>query len=157
MRLDLICIGHHIPSWVENGYREYAHRLPSTYPLKLIEIPLRRRTKTSDLKKLQQQESQQMLTAIAPHSCIVALDERGTLWNTQQLATHLSQWGQQYSTVALLIGGPEGLTAACLQRAHYRWSLSHLTFPHALVRIIVAEQLYRAWSLLNHHPYHRGS
>jgi 23S rRNA (pseudouridine1915-N3)-methyltransferase len=157
MRLDLICIGHHIPNWIEAGYREYAQRLPSPCALKLIEIPLQKRTKASDVKKLQQQEGQQMLTAIAPQSCVIALDERGTIWNTQQLATQLSHWMQNYATVALLVGGPEGLAPACLQQAHYHWSLSHLTFPHALVRIIVAEQLYRAWSLLNHHPYHRGS
>ncbi|OQW95691.1 MAG: 23S rRNA (pseudouridine(1915)-N(3))-methyltransferase RlmH [Beggiatoa sp. IS2] len=157
MRLDLICIGHHVPAWIEAGYYEYAKRLPRTCALKLIEIPLHKRTKGSDIRKLQQQEGEQMLTAIAPQSCIIALDEQGHAWNTRQLATQLDHWMQNYSTTALLIGGPEGLAPACLQQAQHHWSLSHLTFPHALVRIMVAEQLYRAWSLLNHHPYHRGS
>jgi 23S rRNA (pseudouridine1915-N3)-methyltransferase len=157
MRLDLICIGHHIPTWVEDGYYEYAKRLPKNWTLKLIEIPLNKRTKGSDIRRLQEQEGQQMLMAITPHSGIIALDETGTIWNTHQLATKLAHWQQHYSNIALLVGGPEGLAPICLQRAQYHWSLSHLTFPHALVRIIVAEQLYRAWSLLNNHPYHRGS
>jgi 23S rRNA (pseudouridine1915-N3)-methyltransferase len=157
MRLDLICIGHHVPSWIEEGYHEYAKRLPRTCALKLIEIPLLKRTKGGDMRKQQQQEGERMLTAITPQSWIVALDEQGHLWNTQQLTTQLAHWMQHYSTVALLVGGPEGLAPACLQHAQQRWSLSHLTFPHTLVRIIIAEQLYRAWSLLNHHPYHRAS
>ena len=143
MHIDLICVGQKMPSWIESGFNEYAKRLPFTSRLKLIEIPLRKRTKNADLVRLQRQESEHLLAAIAQGAHVIALDESGQLWNN-------------YSTVALLVGGPEGLSEACLQRAQQHWSLSALTFPHQLVRIIVAEQLYRAWSLLNNHPYHRA-
>jgi 23S rRNA (pseudouridine1915-N3)-methyltransferase len=150
MHIDLICVGQKMPSWVETGFKEYAKRLPR---LNLIEIPLRKRTKNADLARLQRQEGEQMLAAIAQGAYVIALDERGQIWNTPQLAEQLAHWRRR---VALLVGGPEGLSTACLQRAQQRWSLSALTLPHQLVRIVVAEQLYRAWSLLNNHPYHRA-
>lgn len=156
MQIDLICLGKNRPTWVNTGFNEYAKRLPAYCTLTLKEIPLRKRTKNADLIRLQQQEGEQMLAAIAPHAHVIALDERGTHWNTIQLTEQLSHWISTYSKVALLIGGPEGLATACSQRAQQHWSLSHLTLPHPLVRIIVAEQLYRAWSLLNNHPYHRA-
>jgi len=156
MRIDLICIGQKMPSWVERGFNNYSKRFPSTCTLQLIEIPLRKRTKNADLVRLQRQECEQMLAAIAKGAYVIALDERGQAWNSLQLSDQLAHWMQEYSSVALLVGGPEGLSINCLQRAQQRWSLSTLTLPHLLVRIIVAEQLYRAWSLLNNHPYHRG-
>ena len=156
MHIDLICVGQKMPSWVESAFNEYAKRLSSTSRLNLIEIPLRKRTKNADLVRLQRQEGEQVLAAIAQKTHVIALDEAGQMWDSQQLATELARWMLEHSTVALLVGGPEGLSRACLQRAQQHWSLSALTFPHQLVRIIVAEQLYRAWSLLNNHPYHRG-
>jgi len=155
MQIDLICVGQKMPSWVETGFNEYIKRLPPTCRLNLIEIPLRKRTKNADLARLQQKEGEQMLSMIAQGTYVMALDERGQMWNTQQLASKLAHWMQESPKVALLIGGPEGLAKACLQKAQQQWSLSALTLPHQLVRIIVAEQLYRAWSLLNNHPYHR--
>jgi 23S rRNA (pseudouridine1915-N3)-methyltransferase len=155
MQIDLICVGQKMPSWVEAGFNEYVKRFPPTCRLNLIEIPLRKRTKNADLARLQQKEGEQMLAAIAQGTYIIALDERGPMLATQQLASKLAHWMQEYPKVALLIGGPEGLAKACLQKAQQQWSLSALTLPHQLVRIIVAEQLYRAWSLLNNHPYHR--
>ncbi|EDN66840.1 protein containing DUF163 [Beggiatoa sp. PS] len=155
MQIDLICVGQKMPSWVETGFNEYIKRLPPTCRLNLIEIPLRKRTKNADLARLQQKEGEQMLSMIAQGTYVMALDERGQMWNTQQLALKLAHWMQESPKVALLIGGPEGLAKACLQKAQQQWSLSALTLPHQLVRIIVAEQLYRAWSLLNNHPYHR--
>ena len=156
MQIDLICLGKNQPTWVNTGFDEYAKRLPDYCTLTLKEIPRRKRTKNADLIRLQQQEGEQMLAAIAPNAHVIALDERGTHWNTIQLTEQLSHWISTYSKVALLIGGPEGLAIACSQRAQQSWSLSHLTLPHSLVRVIVAEQLYRAWSLLNNHPYHRA-
>jgi 23S rRNA (pseudouridine1915-N3)-methyltransferase len=156
MHIDLIGVGQKMPSWVESGFNEYAKRLPIISRLNLIEIPLRKRTKNADLVRLQRYEGEQMLAAIAQGAYVIALDECGQVWDSQQLAVQLARWMHTYSTVALLVGGPEGLPDACLQRAQQRWSLSALTFPHQLVRIIVAEQLYRAWSLLNNHPYHRA-
>jgi len=145
-----------MPHWVVEGYHEYAKRLPLPCSLHLVEIPLGKRSKPSDLARLQRHEGELMLSAVVPQAHIVALDERGQAWNTSQLATQLAHWQREYDTVALLVGGPEGLAVECLQRAHQKWSLSSLTLPHPLVRILVAEQLYRAWSVLNHHPYHRA-
>lgn len=96
-----------------------------------------------------------MLDAIKPGAIVIALDTGGNIWSTQQLATNLSSWHEQYGAVQLLIGGPDGLDNSCLERASQTWSLSNLTFPHFMVRMIVAEQVYRAWSILNNHPYHR--
>jgi 23S rRNA (pseudouridine1915-N3)-methyltransferase len=156
MHIDLICVGQKMPSWVESGFNDYAKRLPSSCAVHLIEIPLRKRTKNTDLARLQQKEGEQMLAAIAQGAFVVALDERGQAFSSVQLAEQLTQWMQDYSRVALLVGGPEGLSAACQKRAQQSWSLSTLTLPHQLVRIVVVEQLYRAWSLLNNHPYHRA-
>ena len=156
MKINLICMGHRSPSWVKEGFDEYAQRLPSHCRLNLIEIPLQKRTPHTDLSRLQRQEGKQMLEAIVPGTWVIALDERGQHWNSLQLAQQLAHWMQTHHTVSLLVGGPEGLAQECLQSAQQCWSLSFLTLPHQLVRIVVAEQLYRAWSLLNHHPYHRG-
>jgi len=148
-------MGQRLPAWVNTGFSEYAKRLPAHCALRLREIPVQKRFKNADIGRLRRQEGEQMLAAMSPRAHVVALDERGQLWSTVQLASALTQWLDTYSTVALLIGGPDGLATECLQQAHQQWSLSALTLPHPLVRIIVAEQLYRAWSLLNHHPYHR--
>ncbi len=152
MHIHLICIGQRMPTWVNVGYQEYAKRLTHDYSLHLTEIPLRKRSKSSNLERLQRQETEDMLAAIPPQSHIIALDEKGQQWTTSQLSQHLFR----HSQLALLVGGPEGLSPPCLQKAHQHWSLSSLTFPHSLVRIIVAEQIYRAWTLLTHHPYHRA-
>ncbi len=155
MYIDLICIGQKMPTYVEMGFKEYAKRLPAVCRLNLIEIPLRKRSKNADIVRLQRQEGEQMLAAIPQGAYVIALDELGKMWSSPQLSKQLAHWMQDYSRVALLVGGPEGLSAACLQRAQQHWSLSALTLPHQLVRIVVAEQLYRAWTLLNNHPYHR--
>lgn len=155
MYIDLICIGQKMPTYVEMGFKEYAKRLPAVCSLNLIEIPLRKRSKNADIVRLQRQEGEQMLAAIPQGAYVIALDERGKMWSSPQLSKQLAHWMQDYSRVALLVGGPEGLSAACLQQAQQHWSLSALTLPHQLVRIVVAEQLYRAWTLLNNHPYHR--
>jgi 23S rRNA (pseudouridine1915-N3)-methyltransferase len=156
MRIDLICVGQRMPSWIVDGYSDYAKRLPALCALHLIEIPLRKRGKNVDIVRLQQEEARQMLAEITGNAYVIALDERGHSWNTAQLAHQLERWMQTYPRVTLLVGGPEGLGKDCLQRAKECWSLSALTLPHPLVRVIVAEQLYRAWSILSHHPYHRA-
>lgn len=157
MKIHLICIGNRMPAWVNTGFQVYAKRLPRHCTLHLTEIPLKKRIKNTDIAKIQRQEEASMLAAMTVSTRhVVALDERGQLWNTVQLSKQLEHWLARYHTVALLVGGPEGLSTACLQRAQQQWSLSTLTLPHPLVRIIVAEQLYRAWSLLSHHPYHRA-
>jgi 23S rRNA (pseudouridine1915-N3)-methyltransferase len=155
MQINLIAIGKRMPEWVTTGYQEYAKRMPSDFKLQLFEISAQKRSKESGLLKALQQEEEQMLTAIPKENLTIALDVKGKMWDTYQLAQLLQKWHDQNIDISLLIGGPEGLTLNCLKRADLLWSLSPLTFPHPLVRIIVAEQLYRAWSILSHHPYHR--
>ncbi|OGT34945.1 MAG: 23S rRNA (pseudouridine(1915)-N(3))-methyltransferase RlmH [Gammaproteobacteria bacterium RIFCSPHIGHO2_12_FULL_37_14] len=155
MKIRLLTITHKVPTWVEEGYKEYANRLPATCALELIEIPAEKRNLQPDLTKLVKREGEKLLAAIKPHHIIVALDIKGKLWSTEQLTHQLANWHQQGDNIDLLVGGPDGLSPACLQRANMRWSLSPLTFPHAFVRLIVAEQIYRAWSILQQHPYHR--
>lgn len=155
MKIRLLTITHKIPSWIQEGYEDYAKRLPPTCALELIEIAAEKRTPHADLKRLTQREGEKMLAAIKPHHRIIALHVQGTLWSTEDLVEQLTHWQQDGRHIDLLVGGPEGLAASCLQKAEQRWSLSPLTFPHILVRLIIAEQIYRAWSVLNQHPYHR--
>lgn len=153
MEIKLIAIGTKMPAWVNTGFAEYAKRLPADYRLQLLEIPSQKRTKTSVTTQVLQQEGEKLLAAAqAP---IIALDRQGITLSTAQLAKYLQQWHDGSQNPSFLAGGPEGLAPACLQRAAQIWSLSALTFPHPLVRVILAEQIYRAWSILAHHPYHR--
>ena len=155
MRISLIAVGTRMPEWVEQGYQEYARRLPADYALQLVEIAAGKRGKGADIARITQQEGEKMLAAIPKGARVVALDVQGRGWSTEQLAQAMDEWRHDGRDVALLVGGPEGLAPECLTRAEQRWSLSKLTLPHPLVRIVVAEQLYRAWSILHHHPYHR--
>jgi len=155
MNIHLICIGQKMPQWVSQGFQEYNKRLPAHLKLELVEIALPHRSKNADINRLIEEEGEKMLTVIPPQTHIVALDERGQSWTTQQLAVQLQQWLNESAHVALLVGGPDGLSEKCLKKARQKWSLSPLTLPHPLVRVVIAEQIYRAWSLLNHHPYHR--
>lgn len=155
MRLRLLTITHKSPSWIQEGYEEYAKRLPATCALELIEIPAEKRTANADLKRITEREGEKMLAAIKPNHRVIALDVKGKLWTTEQLAEQLANWRQEGRNIDLLVGGPEGLSPQCLQKAEEKWSLSPLTFPHIIVRLIVAEQIYRAWSILQQHPYHR--
>lgn len=156
MRIRLICVGTKMPAWVTSGFQEYAKRLPSDMRLELVEIPPGHRGKGADVKRAIEKESKQILAALGKDDRVVALDVQGRNWSTEQLAENLRGWQMGGQNVALLIGGPDGLSAECLALAQQRWSLSDLTFPHPLVRVILAEQIYRAWSLLNNHPYHRA-
>ena len=155
MQISLIAIGQKMPTWVNQGYEEYAKRMPPELQLNLVEIPLARRSKGSDISRMMDKEGEQMLAAIKKDSLVVALEVGGKSWTTPQLATQLTDWMQAGRNVALLVGGPEGLAPACQKRADLSWSLSNLTLPHPLVRIVLAEQLYRASSILKNHPYHK--
>lgn len=156
MRISLIAVGARMPAWVNEGFADYAERLPREWHLALIQINSGKRRKNVDLARLLEEEGRRMLAAIPFNTRVIALDQAGRQWSTAQLAQQLDDWLQDGRDVALLVGGPEGLDGACKSRAETLWSLSPLTFPHALVRVIVAEQLYRAWSLLHNHPYHRA-
>lgn len=155
MRIHLIAVGHRMPDWVAAGYREYAERLPPDCALHLVEIAPRPRGKGADLARIRAEEGERMLAAIPAASLVIALDAAGEIWSTEALAERLAGWLAGRRDVCLLVGGPEGLAPACLARAELRWSLSRLTFPHMLVRVIVAEQVYRAWGVGRGHPYHR--
>lgn len=144
-----------MPDWVKSGYDEYVKRLPRECRLQLVEIPAGKRGKGANLARAIQDEGERMLAALPKEAHVIALDMRGKQWDTPQLAQRLKDWLQDGRDVALLTGGPDGLAESCLKRADHLWSLSKLTLPHPLVRIVVAEQLYRAWSLLTGHPYHR--
>lgn len=155
VKLKLIAIGKNMPSWINEGFTEYQKRLPPSITLQLIEIPLQKRSKKADTKKLMAQEGEQMLKAIDANDLVISLEVQGKPWLTDQLAQQLQQWHDDSQNIALLVGGPEGLAPACLARTQLHWSLSPLTLPHPLVRVIIAEQIYRAWSINAGHPYHR--
>lgn len=155
MKLTIVAIGTRMPGWVTEGYQDYAKRLPRECALELKEIPLSGRGKNADIARAIEKESELMLAAIPAQERVIALDVEGRSQSTEMVARQLSQWQMEGGNTSFLIGGPEGLAGACLNRADARWSLSDLTLPHPLVRIVLAEQLYRGWSLLNNHPYHR--
>lgn len=155
MKIRLLSVTHKCPAWVQAGYEEYAKRMPAACSLELIEIPAEKRTNNADLKRITEKEGEKLLAAIKPQHRVIALDIQGKPWNTEQLSAQMTEWLQGGQNLDLLVGGSEGLSEACLKKAETRWSLSPLTFPHCLVRVLVAEQLYRAHSLLIGHPYHK--
>lgn len=155
MQIHLISVGNRMPTWVKAGYDEYAKRLPRECELVLKEIPPGQRGKNCDVARIIKEEGERMNTAIPVGAHIVALDLSGKSWSTPELAQSLSRWLESGKHIALLVGGPEGLADSVKLKASEFWCLSALTFPHPLVRVIVAEQLYRAWSILHNHPYHR--
>jgi len=155
MQITLIAVSARQPGWVDAGFETYARRLSGPVSLALKEVPLPKRTRGAAVSRLIDLEGERMLAAIPGGSRVVALDESGQGLSTAALAARLKAWMAQGGPVALLIGGPDGLAPGCLDRADERWSLSPLTLPHGLVRIVVAEALYRAASLLRGHPYHR--
>ncbi|PJE78993.1 Ribosomal RNA large subunit methyltransferase H [invertebrate metagenome] len=155
MRIRLITVGSRMPDWIEAGYREYSRRIGGDVRLDLVEISLGRRGKGSGVARLQEKEAQKMLASVGSGDRVITLEIAGKLWSTEKLADNLGNWQQSGRNVSLLVGGPEGLHSSCLARANERWSLSPLTLPHPIVRVVIAEQIYRAWSILHHHPYHK--
>jgi 23S rRNA (pseudouridine1915-N3)-methyltransferase len=155
MRVHIIAMGDRMPGWVEQGFQEYARRLGSELQLHLHELPAEKRGKSADVKRILQKEGERMLQAIPAHSEVIALDREGQMLSTEMLAEKMRHWLGAGRDLALLVGGPEGMSAECLQRATLRLSFSPMTFPHPLVRIILAEQIYRAYSILKNHPYHK--
>lgn len=157
MRAHVLSIAERAPAWVRQGFAEYAQRLAHRLPLGLIELPLGPRGKNADVKRALADEGQRMHAAIPKQSRVIALDGRGETWSSEALAKHLNAWMNDGRDLCFLIGGPDGLAPQCLMVAHQKWSLGPLTLPHALVRIVLAEQLYRAFSQLSNHPYHRAA
>lgn len=155
MRFKMIAVGTKMPAWVETGFNEYAKRLPRDFSLEVVELPMGPRGKNASITKAIAKEGELMLAAIPKGDKVIALDVLGKPWSTEKLADNLANWSMECSNYSLLIGGPDGLAPECLARADTKWSMSALTLPHPLVRIVLAEQLYRAWTLLNNHPYHK--
>jgi len=155
MRIRLLAVGTRMPGWVEAGIADYVRRLGPEFRLEIEELTLGKRSGGVDARAVAD-EGRRMLIAIHPDEYVVALEVRGKSFSTDELAKWLGQRLQDGRDVALLIGGPDGLAAECRKRSDLHWSLSPLTLPHALVRIVVVEQLYRAMSILKGHPYHRG-
>lgn len=144
-----------MPSWVEQGFNEYVKRLPNDCRIELVELPIGPRGKNQPVSKAIEKEGQAMLGVINPKNHCVALEVLGKPWSTEQLSKELADWRMLGQDVDLLIGGPDGLSPQCVKLAKQKWSLSPLTLPHPLVRILVGEQIYRAWTILNNHPYHK--
>ena len=155
VNIHLIAVGQRMPSWVSQGYEEFAKRLPAECRLLLHEIPAPKRGKGAVVDRLRRQEGERIAATIPRGARMIALEVEGKLWSTEQLSAQLGQWMGEGRDVALLVGGPDGLDPPLSQRADNRWSLSPLTLPHPLVRVVIAEQIYRAWSILKGHPYHR--
>jgi len=155
MRFSVVAIGQRMPEWVARGWGEYAKRFPRGLELELKELPLGHRSRSSKAESLRATETASLLASVPASNALIALDVGGQQWTTLELAEQMKLWMQQGRDVSFLIGGPDGLDQACLKRADARWSLGKLTLPHMLVRVILAEQLYRAWSITQNHPYHR--
>lgn len=156
MRLQLITASNRQPAWVSDAYDHYARRLGKRCPLELVEVPLAPRTAAGQAARAIDDEARRMLRQVPAGAHVVALAVDGAGWSTEKLAGRIESWRMAGAPVSLLVGGPDGLGADCLARASERWSLSPLTLPHGLVRVIVAEALYRAVSLADGHPYHRA-
>ena len=156
MHIEIIAVGQKMPDWVNRGYADYAARFAGDLSLGLTEIPLQKRTNTSQLAAAQNKEAAQIRSALQTSDYIITLDIPGREHSSASLAARLQHWQENHRQLALIIGGPEGIAPEIRALAHESWSLGKLTLPHPLVRIIVAEALYRAWSINHNHPYHRA-
>jgi len=156
MKAVLVAVGERAPDWVAQGFAEYQKRLSHWLPLTLQEISPGLRGKGRDSARATADEGARVLAALPKQAHVVALDGRGKSYSSEQLAARLEAWRQQGRDLAFLIGGPEGHAPEVLAATHEQWSLGALTLPHMLVRLVLAEQLYRATTLLAGHPYHRA-
>jgi 23S rRNA (pseudouridine1915-N3)-methyltransferase len=154
MKLRIISVGHKMPDWVEQACQEYLKRMPREMQLEIIEIKPDKRAAGKSASSVQQAEAKRILEAVA-QDYLVVLDEHGAQVSTQQLAQHMQDWQRLGRNVALVIGGADGLDDSLKQQAAWQWGLSKLTLPHGMVRVLLCEQLYRALSILQQHPYHR--
>ena len=155
MRVRLIAVGSRMPKWVREAYEDYITRLGSGLKVSLVEIEPGPRSAARPPQKAMAVEAQKLLGALRKDDFVVALDEHGTELTTRELASWLKARMQDGRDLAFLVGGPDGFSSEVLARSDFKWSLSRLTFPHALVRVVLAEQLYRAHGVLTNHPYHR--
>ena len=155
MKVRLLVIGTRPDDWVRDAVSLYLARMPAHLKPELVEIPLSLRSSGGDPAIAKAKEGQRILQRLKPGDFVVALDERGKSWSSIELSREVERWQNHQPSVALVIGGPEGLSDEVSQRADQSWSLSAMTLPHGLARVIVVEQLYRAWTILQGHPYHK--
>lgn len=155
MRADVIAVGTKMPAWVVTATAEYTKRLKTDLPLKFVEVPMAQRGKAQSSATWVEREGELLLAKVPKNSFVVALEVTGRALSTTELAAEIEKVGSLGKNLVLLIGGPDGLSDACRKRADAMWSLSNLTLPHPLVRVIVSEQFYRAVSIIKGHPYHR--
>lgn len=155
MKVHLLSIGKSMPTWIEAGFAEYVKRMPRDFEIQLHEVSAIKRGENANCDTIKEQESFRLLEKIPKGAFPIALDPKGKKISTEALAKTLHGFYEMHQDIAILIGGPEGLSTTCLKHMRQSWSLSDLTFPHALVRVIIAEQLYRAMTILKNLPYHR--
>ena len=156
MQLLVAAVGQRMPRWVNEAWTEYARRMPPGLALSLREISLAKRGKNADTRRLTAVESNALYAAMPKRARVIALDVQGQSWSTEKLAAKLEEWMGDGRDVGFMIGGPDGIAPDIMQKADNRWSLGPLTLPHPLVRVVLAEQLYRAWTITQNHPYHRA-
>ena len=155
MKLWLVAVGHKMPDWITVGFNEYAKRMPHETKIKLVEIKPEPRTTGKSVPQIMEAEAQRILAALPQDTLRIALDERGAHLTTRQLAQQMQDWMRGGRDVAFIIGGADGLHESVKSSAQQQLALSSMTLPHGMVRVLLAEQLYRAYSLLHNHPYHR--
>ncbi len=156
MKVNLIAIGNKMPDWVNIASDDFLKRLPSEIKVNEIFLPLIKRGKNPDISRIVRDESRKLLNAVPKDSVLVVLDVLGKKVTTMKFSEMLGTWLEQNQNISIIIGGPDGVSDELLAKASIKISLSELTFPHPLVRVVLLEQIYRAWSILNNHPYHRA-
>lgn len=157
MKFYILAVGNKMPDWVEKGYIEYAKRLSNDFSVHLTEIKPEKRTSGKKTAQILQSERARIVAALPTGCRIVALDECGKQWSTLKLSDQIVTWMNTGEPIAFIIGGADGLHPDIKTKAHHVLALSALTLPHGMVRVLLAEQLYRAVSIIKQHPYHRGS
>lgn len=155
MRVTILAVGHRMPAWIQDGFHEYARRMPPEIRVELVELKAEDRGAGRSVEKAIAAEGERVLAAVPQGAQLLALDERGRAVSTQGLSVMLAEWMRDGTHPVFAIGGADGHAPAVKARADKLVSLSTLTLPHGLVRVVLAEQLYRAWSILARHPYHR--
>ena len=155
MHIRLLAVGERQPGWVDAGFREYVERFPRQWKFRLDIIASAHRGRGASADEAMAVESDKILAKLTPAEYVVVLDERGRQFSSLELAEKIDKWQSIGHDLAFVIGGPDGLSERCLRRGNLRWSLSGLTLPHGLARVLFAEQMYRAWSVNAGHPYHR--
>ena len=155
MQIQLINVAQKLPGWVEDGCADYARRIPRELGLAQVTVPVASSRSLQSAEKRRDREAEQIIAKLRPGSLNIALEDSGKAWTSLEWSSQLQRWMQEYSQVNLIIGGPDGLSGRCLSVCQQRVSLGRMTMPHALVKVVLLEQLYRAWSISQGHPYHR--